>query len=281
MQLNRFRLGFGLLLGVGLALSQGGGLQAQEEQQAGRTGFGQGAGVLPAGLTGSSSVFPGMTLKEGMMEGATMFTVRIENVSQGSVLKSAGGGEAPFAIAPGLWIVHTSSNPLFKPGKIDKGEGLEQLAEDGNPEVVADDMLDESEVVMGGIFNTPVGASAPGPAGPGQAFEFTIAAKPGMRFSYGEMFAQSNDLFYAPDRKGIALFDEKGKPLSGDVTSQVVLWDAGTEMNQEPGFGPDQAPRQPAPNTGPSEKKAVGLVTDTFTYPPVAQVLRVTIAPAS
>jgi hypothetical protein len=282
MQLNLFRLGFGLLIGVaGVTLPQGVGLQAQQEEQAGHTGFGQGTGVLPAGLTGSSSVFPGVTLQEGMLEGATTFTVRIENLSQGSVLKSASGGEAPFAIAPGLWLVLIGNNPMFKPGKLDKGEGLEQLAEDGNPEVIADDMLDESEVVMGGIFNTPVGASAPGAAGPGQAFEFTIAAKPGMRLAYGEMFGQSNDLFYAPDRKGIPLFDEKGKPLGGDVTSQVILWDAGTEVNQEPGFGSDQAPRQPAPNTGASESKPVGPAKDQFTYPATAKVLRVTITPSS
>lgn len=282
MQLNRFRLGFGLLLGVaGVTLPQGGGLQAQQEEQAGGTGFGQGAGVLPAGLTGSSSVFPGAMLQEGMMEEATTFTIRIENISRGNVLKSAGGGEAPFAIAPGIWVVHTGSHPMFRSGELEKGEGLEPLAEDGNPEVLTADAREESEVVMGGVFNTPVGASAPGAAGPGQAFEFTIAAKPGMRFSYGEMFGQSNDLFYAPDKKGIALFDEKGKPLGGDVTSQVILWDAGTEVNQEPGFGPDQAPRQAAPNTGASESKPVGPVKDPFTYPATAKVLRVTITPSS
>ena len=32
---------------------------------------------------------------------------------------------------------------------------------------------------MSGVFNTPVGASAPGPALPGDAFEFEFAAPPG------------------------------------------------------------------------------------------------------
>jgi hypothetical protein len=92
------------------------------------------------------------------------------------------------------------------------------------------------------------------------------------------MFGQSNDLFYAPGEKGIALF-ANGRPVSGDVTSQLVLWDAGTEVNEEPGFGPNQAPRQGAPNTGTPEKKAVGPVKDGFTYPKVGDVLRVTITP--
>ena len=32
----------------------------------------------------------------------------------------------------------------------------------------------------------------------------------------------------------IALFDSHGAPVSGDVTSKLVLWDSGTEVNQEP-----------------------------------------------
>ena len=94
------------------------------------------------------------------------------------------------------------------------------------------------------------------------------------------MFGQSNDLFYAPGESGIALFDAHGKPLQGDVTSQLALWDAGTEVNQEPGLGADQAPRQKMPNTGASERKPVGLVKDSFTYPPTVEVLKVTITPS-
>ena len=91
------------------------------------------------------------------------------------------------------------------------------------------------------------------------------------------MFGQSNDLFYAPDKGGINLFDASGAPVSGDFTSRMMLWDAGTEVNQEPGVGMDQAPRQKAPNTGMSENKPVRLVKDKFTYPKTAEVMRVTI----
>jgi hypothetical protein len=129
-----------------------------------------------------------------------------------------------------------------------------------------------------GIFNTPVGATAPGPVTPGGAYEFTVSAMPGMKLSFTMMFGQSNDLFYAPD-SAIALFDAKGRPLSGDVTSRLVLWDAGTEVNQEPGIGPDQAPRQKAPNTGRAESKSIAPVKDQFAYPKTSEVLRVTITP--
>ncbi len=34
-----------------------------------------------------------------------------------------------------------------------------------------------------------------------------------------------------------------GPPRRGDVTSKLVLWHASTEVDQEPGVGPDQVPR--------------------------------------
>ncbi len=279
MRFNKILLGSGMLLAAfGATVTPGGRLQAQ---QAGDTGYAQGGGVTAKASSTNTSVFPAAPMDDPRMADAVTFTVRVENISKGNVLMSAKGGEAPFAIAPGLAIVHMGSNPLFKPGSVQAGEGLEPLAEDGNPAVLAGTEQGNHDVLMGVVYDTPVGASAPGPAGPGNVFEYTIMAPPGARLSFTEMFGQSNDLFYGPGKKGIALFDAAGKPVSGNVTKEVVLWDAGTEMNQEPGFGPDQAPRQPAPNTGSSEKKPVGPVKDTFTYPPVAQVLRITVTPAS
>ena len=88
----------------------------------------------------------------------------------------------------------------------------------------------------------------------------------------------------APREEGIALFDASGKPVAGDVTSQILLWDAGTEVNEEPGLGPNQAPLQAAPNTGPAEHgvvRPISEVNDGFHYPTVAEVLRVTITPGA
>jgi hypothetical protein len=60
----------------------------------------------------------------------------------------------------------------------------------------------------------------------------------------------------------------------------VQLWDAGSEVNEEPGVGPNQAPRQPAPNTGdPDPDNTVRLVDDGFTYPTVTELVKVTIEP--
>jgi len=209
---------------------------------------------------------------------ATLFKVRIENVSSPMALKSSTGETTGAGLSPGLFILFTGkSNDLFVVGHSDHGKGLERLAEDGNPGPVSDSEKKEKGVLSVQIFNMPVGMDKAGPIGPGGAYEFTFTAKPGTKLIIAQMFGQSNDLFYAPDPKGIALFDKNGTAVTGDVTSQFQLWDAGTEVNQEPGFGPDQAPRQKAPNTGAEEHQSIGPVKDSFTYPAVDQVLKVTI----
>ncbi|MEZ5357241.1 MAG: spondin domain-containing protein [Candidatus Zixiibacteriota bacterium] len=106
-----------------------------------------------------------------------------------------------------------------------------------------------------------------------------VTASPGDHLSFTSMFGQSNDLFYAPGAVGIPLFKWGRRPISGDVTKFVRLWDAGTEVNQEPGLGPDQAPRQSGPNTGETENKRVLPVHDQYTYPKTKDVIKVTITP--
>jgi hypothetical protein len=210
---------------------------------------------------------------------STTFNVRIENVSTTHTLQPSDGKAYPAPNSPGVWLVHKGKSPLFVSGRPDRGHGLEAQAEDGNPMSLAQWLAGQvgKSIQSTGVFNTPVGDSQPGPALPGKPYEFTISATPGCRLSFTSMFAQSNDLFYAPSESGIALFGRDGKPINGNVTEQILLWDAGTEVNQEPGVGKDQAPRQSAPNTGADEHGVVRLVHDSFTYPATSDVICVTI----
>jgi len=198
------------------------------------------------------------------------FMVRIENVSAANALKLSNGKTEPVGVAPVLYLVHTNRAPLFTSGEPDRGKGLEALAEDGPTAPLEKSLKGQPGIVHVGSTDTPVGASSAGDIWPGQAFEFKVTAKPGERLTFATMFAQSNDLFYALREDGIALFDASGKPISGDVTSPILLWDAGTEVNEEPGLGPNQAPLQAAPNTGPAENGVVRPITEVkdFTTPP-------------
>ena len=211
---------------------------------------------------------------------ATKFTVRVENMSQGEVLKLSNGKTAPFVAAPVLWVIHSgASNPIFVGGKPDAGNGLEALAETGNPSALVKSLTGKSGVVAVGADARPVGAESEGPIPPGQKYEFEILATPGQLLSTAWMFGQSNDLFYSNDRP-IALFDASGKPQSGEMTAQLSLWDAGTEVNEEPGLGPNQGPRQATPDAGVSEHQGIAHVHDKFSYPRTSDVLKMTVTPA-
>lgn len=152
-------------------------------------------------------------------------------------------------------------------------------------------------MLKSGTFSSP-GAGDLGPdvpaLFPGESASFTFTAPPstlpplggsGMHLNVATMFVQSNDLFYTFSPEGLDLFDENGNPVSGDVTSQPVLYDAGTEVDEEPGVGPTQKPRQgpTAVDVGPDEDEVLNLIdnapTNDFTYPPTDQVIRVTVTP--
>lgn len=210
---------------------------------------------------------------------------RLAESGNPEVLGAALAGSAVMNVgaSPGVFIIHNDSQlaPVFTTGEANRGEGLEAQAEDGNPTALSEALASMGmEFKQVGVFNMPVGADKPGPLMPGQAFEFSFTASPGDRLSFTEMFGQSNDLFFAPDENGIALFSASGTPIGGSITGLIHLWDAGTEVNQEPFVGSDQAPRQAAPNTGADENGVVTpiyAVTDGFTYPSVLSSLKVTI----
>ena len=200
--------------------------------------------------------------------------VTIENVSASS--------SVPTPLAPGVWalVAPGTPNPLFRPNAADTGQGLEALAEDGNPGPLAEALAASDDVRASGVFSVPDGADGPGPLLPGGTYSFTVTVEMGMRLYLATMFVQSNDLFYAPGN-GIELMGKDGMVMTGDMTAMVQLWDAGTEQNEAPGAGPNQAPRQSGPNTGPAENGTVHEVEAGGTYPAPAAVIKVNISEVS
>lgn len=204
----------------------------------------------------------------------TTFRVRIENISSPDGIVAQDGSKYPFALSPGIFVASNAKTELFTDGQ-KANAALESQAEDGNPELFAKMFPAVDGSLASGVFNKPVGSDMASPIFPGGAFEFTFSATEGMKLNMAMMYGQSNDLFYAP-AKSIKLF-VGGKAVNGDVTDKILLWDAGTEVNQAPGLGADQGPRQKGPNTGADENGVVRLVKDGFTYPATKDVLRITI----
>lgn len=128
-----------------------------------------------------------------------------------------------------------------------------------------------------GAATMPEGTSEAGPAHPGQSYTFSFYAGKNHRLSFATMYGASNDLFYGPSGEGIPLYDGD-TPTTGDITDWIQLWDVGTEINEEPGVGPNTGPQQPAPNTGPDENGTVRNITevdDGYSYPAVSANLKV------
>ncbi len=213
----------------------------------------------------------------------TKFIVRIENISKPDAFKASDGTKWSLAFSPGLGVVHSDSGVIFIAGKKDHGNGLEAQSEDGDPSRLANSLESGAGINSVTLFNTPMGATAAGPITPGAAYEFAVRGRPGDRLSITTMMGQSNDWFYAPNEAGIELF-KNGKPVSGDITGKFVLWDAGTEVNQEPGIGTDQGPRQKGPNTGEAENGVVRNAKNVkygAAFAKVSSVMRVTVKPES
>ncbi len=195
----------------------------------------------------------------------------------GDFLKERTGYVSP--IAPGVYLTYQGSQKLlFKNRMADFGYGLEALAEDADPAELIANLEDMDQVLHAAVFNMPVGKNTPGPIFPGDKYKFEITAKPGQSFNFATMLGQTNDLFFGPADKGIALFDQ-GEPISGDITMYIELWDAGTEVNEFPGAGNYQAPRQDLPDMGMVEDGIVRVVDDGYTYPEISDMIRVTIWP--
>ena len=259
--------------------------------------------LLATALAGASMAGAQTTSRGGVETSTTRFAVRVENVSTTSTLVLAKGGAVSMPLSPGVWAVHTGGNPILAPGRMDAGIGLKGLAEAGMagelsanlarvPGVQSHGVLDKPMMrvaAMNGMTNS-MGAKpspeqmVPAANGPmlmsGSRVDFTIEGRPGSHLSLAFMLGHSNDGIIGTGASGIALFDASGRPVTGDVTSSLGLWDAGTEVNEEPGVGRNQGMRQGAPSAGDPERRPVRAMADAEyggRWPAANRMVRVTI----
>ena len=187
-------------------------------------------------------------------------------------------------LSPGVFAVHGSQvRPVLVTGEVDRGVGLEALAEDGDPTALATTLGQNTDLKASGTFG-----AAPA-IGPGGSYSFTIdAAEPGDHLTIVTMNGQSNDIIYSTPENGIPLYRTNGRPFNGNASRLMVAYDVGTEANEYPGAGLNQPIRQAAPNTGPIDPdntvrfmvtNDISPASDGFIYRPVGERIRVTITP--
>ncbi|WP_415324934.1 spondin domain-containing protein [Chryseobacterium sp. MMS23-Vi53] len=66
---------------------------------------------------------------------------------------------------------------------------------------------------------------------PGQSITIKFSAGKAQSLMFATMYGASKDWFFASKQPGIKLFNENGSAITGDVSSEVLLWDNGTKNN--------------------------------------------------
>lgn len=131
------------------------------------------------------------------------------------------------------WIgFHSGSFDLYDRND-PASEGIERLAEDGNPAPLSDSFgMNAGEGIQGVLDNK-------GPLAPGESVSLLLRLSPDTDshrfFSYASMVIPSNDAFIANDNsEAIRLFNDSGKFVGADfVIGGSEVLDAGTEINDE------------------------------------------------
>lgn len=177
-------------------------------------------------------------------------------------------------LSPVLVVVYNGiADPLFKSGENDRGEGLKELAQKGNADILAAALKNkegvkavyvlpaaDSKVLLPVINNQP-----------GSSVSQDISVAQGDRIAIATMYGFSNDWFFATSEDGI---DATKK---GDVSSAISLYDNGTAINQFPGAGITQFNLAGTPL---DESKPIALVPNPnafTTLPAIPDIIHVTL----
>ena len=209
---------------------------------------------------------------EALAEGGNAWTMS-------NILRLVRGVASP--ISRGVYVVHSSGNPLFAVDGPDYHYGLERIAEDGDPTQIVESLNQNLilEAQTYGTFDVPVDMPSAGPCAAGMAFEFPFDARPGDRLSLVTGFVAADDWFLAPQSDGMALFNGN-LPRWGEITTEFHLFDLGTEGDQELDVGPSVGTQQTAPNTGSADNNKMVREVGRDRYDvPLTQHIRVTLEP--
>lgn len=168
-----------------------------------------------------------------------------------------------------LFFMSCSKDQPEELNTLDVRSSLNTSAKVHHPTITIENVIDAKPLVESGTF---MGDGTPPVILPGQEVSFSFYAGHGQYLSFATMYGWSNDLFFAPENPGIALYDGDGDPIEGDVSSEIKLWDNGTRENQEPGMDVMH------PGVPESPAKAISEVTGTDeygnTYPAASDMMK-------
>lgn len=177
-------------------------------------------------------------------------------------------------LSPVLVVVYNGNeNPFFKSGENDRGEGLKELAQKGNADVLAAALKMKAGIKNVYVLKEPASTvllpQIGGNAGGKVAQPLMLV--PGDRIAIATMYGFSNDWFFATSGNDI------DGNASGDVSGSVGLYDNGTAIDQFPGAGITQFNLAGTPL---NESKAIAPVPNPnkfTTLPAINNIIKVTL----
>ena len=90
--------------------------------------------------------------------------------------------------------------------------------------ITFENVVTPKDFVQSGRF---VGSASP-VIMPGESISIKFSAGKAQSLMFATMYGASKDWFFASKQPGIKLFDNNGNAITGDVSSEVLLWDNGT-----------------------------------------------------
>lgn len=207
-------------------------------------------------VAGGNLLSPAPVYAAGMLSahGLTNIAEMGDNSVMSTYLTGMTGIFTP--LSPVLVVVYEGGqNPYFKTGELDRGEGLKNLAQMGNADILAAALKNQPGIrnvyVLKDPVNTVLLPRINGAAG-GKVSQ-QLSVDHGDRIAIATMYGFSNDWFFSTS--GDDIDGEK----TGDFSSAIALYDDGTAVNQYPGAGITQfnlagtplqesIPIQPVPN---------------------------------
>lgn len=177
-------------------------------------------------------------------------------------------------LSPVLVVVYNGNqNPFFKTGENDRGEGLKDLAQKGNADILAAALKNKP-----GVKNVYVLKAATSTVllprigeGAGGKVSQLLSVKPGDRIAIATMYGFSNDWFFATSGNDL---DATKK---GDFSSSIGLYDNGTALDQFPGAGITQFNLAGTPLTESKPIAAVPNPNPFTTLPALTNIIKVTL----
>ena len=177
-------------------------------------------------------------------------------------------------LSPVLVVIYNGSeNPFYKTGENDRGEGLKEIAQKGNADVLAAALMAKPGVKKVYVLKEPTTTvllpKINGAAGGKVSQQLTVSE--GDKIAIATMYGFSNDWFFATTGKDI------NATQKGDVSSSIGLFDDGTAINQFPGAGITQFNLAGTPLSESKPIQAVPNPNGFTTLPAINNIIKVTL----